>query len=128
MIVMCTICSREKRHNTGLLPARIRYKGVHVKRVAEVARRFDIPFFVLSGALGLISGEELISDYDHRLVDCEIFALAIHVVEQIRSADISKIVFFQKDNSGWKPYCTTIRLATSAANIPLQMEELPPWM
>lgn len=124
MIVVCTACSRKKRHDTGFLPARKRYLGLHIQTIDEAAERHKIPFVILSGKFGLLSSRTMIPDYDHLLSMREVCALATKVALQIRKAGISEVVFFKKSKSEWESYITVIRLATSAANIRLTMHEL----
>jgi hypothetical protein len=124
MIVVCTACSREKRHDPGFLPAKERYLGLHIQVIAEAAERHEVPLFILSGAFGLLPAHAMIPDYEHLLGAGEVYSLAVKVVGQIRDAGISEVVFFKKSKPMWEPYTTVIRLATSAANIRLEMHEL----
>ena len=50
--VVCSICSREKKQDVGLIPARQRYLGTHISLVEGKAARRNLSFFILSGARG----------------------------------------------------------------------------
>ena len=70
-MAICTICSREKLEDRGMLPARERYTGSHITRVEELAISTMSPFFILSGVYGLLTPDEPIPHYDHVLTQVE---------------------------------------------------------
>jgi len=67
MKIAATICSRSKRSDASLLPARDRYTGEHVQRTATIADEFKTPFYILSGKYGLIEANTEIPTYDYYL-------------------------------------------------------------
>ena len=123
-IAICTICSREKSEQEGLMPARRRYLGSHIAKVAEYAAKMELPLFIMSGRYGFISAKEPIQDYDHLLVAQEVTALSFTVYRQLRSLGLKEIHFFTKTKSTWAPYREALEPATQTLGIRLHIHEL----
>jgi hypothetical protein len=114
MEVFCTYCSKPKDESEEEMPAVYRYKSKRIKAVYESSKILALPFYILSGEFGLISGLEPIPFYDHLLIAEEVISLSKKIEKQIVEADINKIVFFI--NSYYKDaniftYISTLYLA-----------------
>lgn len=102
--VVCSICSREKDESNDDLPARLRYRGSHVAKVARYAQQEGLPFFILSGVYGFISEDERIEWYDHLLAADEVPALARKIEAQLRELKLQEVHFYTKRKPNWEPY------------------------
>ena len=123
-VVVCSICSRAKRYNQELLPARQRYTGSHISKVEEVARQKEQPFFILSGRYGFVSADEAIPYYDHLLTREEVNALAMKVRFQLKTHGVTECHFYTKRKSNWEPYLDVLIHAARALNVRLRVHEL----
>ena len=121
MKVIATICSRRKDTDPQLLPARKRYLGEHIEKVSTIAYNSCIPFYILSGKLGLISAELAISDYDYYLEMTEVDSLSEKIKAQLAEADISEIDFYVEEKESWTPYIKAMRKGASLATISLNI-------
>ncbi len=66
-IAICTLCSRDKNEEVGLLPARERYVSERIRNVERIANELGVPFYIVSGKFGLLQADELIPYYDHEI-------------------------------------------------------------
>ena len=123
-VAICCICSRAKNENVALMPARQRYCGSHIAKVAEYAAQRELPFFILSGTYGLIPGEVLIPYYDHLLVAQEVTALMLKVHSQLRRLGLREIHFYSKVKPSWMPYQVALVLASESLGVHLHIHEL----
>jgi hypothetical protein len=122
--IICSICSKAKDERVELMPARLRYTGTHVAKVLHHAKSSHLPFYILSGVYGFISGDEPIPHYDHLLVSEEVPALIERIVGQLTLLEAGEIVFCTKDKPNWKPYLDAIKQAASRLNISLSVYQL----
>ena len=122
--VICSICSRAKKDDAGLLPAKDRYVGSHISKVRGFAKREGLPFFILSGVYGFISGDELIPYYDHLLVAHEVEALVPSLLKQLRKHEVEVLHFYTKTKPNWVPYRKALEEATKSLGIGLTVHEL----
>jgi len=113
MKVICTVCSNKKNKNKKLLPAYLRYISPRIKKIRNIAKKENLPFFILSGKFGLISDTESIQWYDHLLKKDEVQALTKKVIIQMRDLGITELLFYKKqiENKGWEPYYELIQEA-----------------
>jgi hypothetical protein len=122
--IICTICSREKEHTDDPLPARLRYKGSHIQRVDREAKMAPLPFFILSGRFGLISGDEVVPDYEHVLYQEDVSIAGARIAEQIRFHGIKTIFLFAKMKPSWVPYVNALGRAAKMAKADLNIRLL----
>jgi hypothetical protein len=120
--VVCTIGSRKKRDDQEPLPARDRYIGAHIKTVAEIAKRRELPLFFVSGMFGFISEKEQISNYDYLLEPAGIAALAEKMRPQLMRYGIEEVYFYTKLTPAWKPYLAAVQQATVGLGVTLHVE------
>lgn len=109
--IVCTICSKEKDKNPGLLPPHERYTAPHIAAVRRIAERQGHSFFVLSGALGLLGPTAHVPHYDYQLQLNDIETMALYVARQIFQTDITRIDFYFEKKSSWEPYVRLMRRA-----------------
>ena len=122
--VVCSICSREKKQDVGLIPARQRYLGTHISLVEGKAARRNLSFFILSGARGLIPGDECIPYYDYLLEADKAPELAELIQLQLSAYNISKVYFYTKLKPNWEPYLEALRIGADASGVELSTNEL----
>lgn len=123
MRIVCTVCSRVKRTDEGLLPAYERYLGDHIKPVQEIAEKERVLFFILSGKYGLIPAEQKIPDYDYYLEEEKIHDLASLISDQIKERGITEIDYYGENKESRKPYNEAIREATDIAGATFRFHE-----
>jgi hypothetical protein len=121
---VCTICSKEKRKDKGLLPARQRYTGSHISKVVEIAKKLSLPVFILSGKYGFIQAETKISYYDHQVSEDDVETLSFKVGSQIQNNGVEELNFYAKIKPTWLPYRNVLSRATKGLGIRLQIIEL----
>lgn len=123
MKVVATICSRKKRDDKDLLPVRERYLGDHVISARLEAEKAGLPLYILSGKFGLVSGDDLIPDYDYYLVQ-ESGELVNMVKMQMEEAGITEIDFYYEDSEKWAPYTATLTKAAGLAGVSVHARSL----
>lgn len=123
MKIISTICSKRKREELGLLPAEERYTGEHLVETREIAKKENLPFYILSGKYGLISNGKMIPYYDYYLEDKAVGALIKKVVNQMLKEKISEIDFYIENKDSWKPYIKVIKSASEQAQIKLNLKK-----
>lgn len=126
MQAFCTICSKDKDHTTGLLPAYQRYVSGRIRHAVSQSQSRGLPLFFLSGEFGLIPGREQIPDYDHLLDETEVAGLVKKVAGQLKAQKISKLFFLAKirETPGWEPYYRLIERACRQAGVELRVENI----
>lgn len=124
MKIICTICSKSKLPDVGLLPAKDRYIGLHIKETIEFSEKENLPLYILSGKYGLISGDENISNYDYYLKEEDIPALAVQLQKQFLALNITEINFCIKQKPDWAPYIRVLTESTRYAGIPIHLQVL----
>lgn len=121
-----TICSKKKDNSPLLLPAHLRYLAPHVEQTYEKAKELNIPFYILSGKYGLVSGDENIPYYDYYLEVDKVDELSDIVGEQIKKLGITDINFYFEEKETWKPYIVALEKATDKTECVLNKELLFP--
>ena len=111
--LVCTICSREKRTDEELLPAKNRYISERIDRVGKFATENGLPLVILSGEYGLLCPDDKIPYYDHLLKDEEVESLAEVVKQQIADLGATELIFYAKPREkNWEPYYLVLEIAT----------------
>lgn len=127
MRAACTYCSALKDRSPGYLPAIDRYQSARVQKVATIAARDGLPFFILSGRLGFINSNELIPYYDHLLESEDVPKLVGVVAEQIRKWKIRELLFYTtpiERERQLQPYADLLQEACSKTGTRLSLELL----
>lgn len=120
--VYCTICSKDKRTDEGLLPAKERYISDRIKKVGALSENDKVPFFILSGEFGLLKSDKQIPYYDHLLISEEVATLTERATKQLSELKIDEVVFFAKPKKkNWIPYYDVLECATNALGIRLNV-------
>lgn len=119
--VYCTICSKDKRTDRGLLPAKERYISERIEEVEKRANESGLLFVILSGKYGLLRPDDKIPYYDHLLKSEEVESLSEIVKQQITDLDATEIVFYMKPKENWGPYFTVLEYATRTLGIKLSI-------
>lgn len=117
--IVCSICSRQKSQEAGVLPARQRYLGTHVAAVGLEAQKQGLPFFILSGRFGLVPADEPIPDYDYLLAREAVPELAHRISGQLVRHGVQGIHFYTKDKPNWSPYLEALQKATGRSGVSL---------
>jgi hypothetical protein len=124
MTIAATICSRKKRADEGLIPAQDRYEGAHIQSTADRAAAAGVPFYILSGKLGLIEGRTAIPLYDYLLTEDAVPALVERITAQLHEADITAIDFYTEHNPNWLPYESALNQAAAAAGCTISVHQI----
>lgn len=114
---VCTICSRSKREDAGLLPARERYTAPHISAAGEIAKKAGLPFFILSGKYGLLGAEEEIPNYDYYLEPSAVGPLAATIGEQLKKHGITELDFYMEQKPTWAPYYEALTQGAKLAGV-----------
>jgi hypothetical protein len=122
--IVCSICSRQKKEDAGMMPARERYLGTHISKVEGIALRRNLSFFVLSGKLGLLPGDECIPYYNYLLEADKVPELAELIKLQLSAYNIGKIYFHTKLKPTWQPYLSALQLAADDLRVEVAVAEL----
>ena len=128
MKAIVTYCSAQKNTSRGLLPAIDRYCSERIVRVAKLAEEKELAFFILSGKYGFVAQDELISYYDHLLVESEVDAHSIIVSEQLKLHGIREIEFHMnhlKDEAALLAYLDCMKKASEQCGVTLSVLEAP---
>jgi hypothetical protein len=121
----CTICSKDKKTDKLLLPAKERYISERIDLVNELSKKDNVAFVILSGEFGLLKPNENIPFYDHLLIPEEVATLTKKVTRQLSELSVDEIVFFakpKKDN--WVPYYQVLENATNKLKIKLAVKDV----
>lgn len=126
MKAIVTYCSAEKNNSSKLLPAIDRYVSDRISFVAKRARDKKQSFFILSGKYGLVAKDELISYYDHLLVESEVDAHSKIVSQQLKIHGIQAIEFHMnhlKDEVALVAYLNCMIKACEQSGVSLTIVE-----
>jgi hypothetical protein len=106
MEYFCTICSKEKRDDPGLLPAIERYLNKRIEYVHNESLNANKAMVIFSGRYGLLSPFELIPWYDQKLTIETFQEIVPTLSNQIQQMRITHIVFYckPKTDNDWYPY------------------------
>jgi hypothetical protein len=118
-VMVVSVCSREKRKDTGFMPVRKRYLGSHIAKVEKLAHEQQALFYILSGKYGLLRGDDLVGDYDYPLIDPHVEILALMVQNQLGPPKPNRVDFYTKKKPSWEPYLTVMRIAAEKAQVEL---------
>lgn len=125
MKAICTICSKEKVHSEGKMPARQRYNAPHIRKTEEVAAAQRVRFFILSGLFGLLEADEPIPHYDYPLNVKDVPRLAKRVASQFDQHYITELALYTEGpKESWKHYEKVLELAAAEARVKLIKEVL----
>jgi hypothetical protein len=126
MKAIVTYCSAQKNTSRGLLPAIDRYCSERIARVAKLAEEKELAFFILSGKYGFVAQDELISYYDHLLVESEVDAHSKIVSAQLKFHGIREIEFHMnhlKDEAALLAYLDCMKKACEQCGVKLNVIE-----
>ena len=104
MKIIMTICSAEKDMDMAHMPAKQRYLNNRIKIVDQIGKKKSLPFYILSGKLGVIKADELIPWYDKQLKMDDIPTILPIIIKQLKKEDIKEIIFYGNKN-GCKNSC-----------------------
>ena len=127
MRVYCTTCCKEKRRDTQPLIARERYMAVRINDTFEKAKADDVPFFILSGKIGIIRDDAKIPFYDVILEQEGVEEMLKKVVFQLKHYKITEIKMFGflvEKNPTWGPYYDLIERACEEVGVKYEFEKL----
>jgi hypothetical protein len=119
MEILCTLCSKRKRRDPGLMPARRRYLSRRIRLVLQLAERAGHPAGILSGQYGLLSPNDRIPWYDRVLTQDDVEDLVPRLSQQLRSRRATSVRFYALPRSapGWGPYHDAMERACHAVGI-----------
>jgi len=123
MLAFCTYCSAKKYYSEIAIPAIKLYDSDRIAKVFESAKEADTTFVILSGKYGLVEPSEGISYYDHLLLSSETENHSDLIASQIKSKNITGIVFFMKSvekDKNLQAYLDCISKACTKSSIPLK--------
>lgn len=123
MKVIATICSLKKSSDPGKLSAKDRYLGDHIKFARAVTVQTGTPLYILLGKFGLVSGDDVIPDYDYLLKKSS-DRLVKMVAAQAQAAKITEIDFYSKDKDSWAPYTEVLHRACKFGSITLKIHAI----
>ena len=126
MIVYCTYCSAEKNNSKLLLPTIERYKSIRINTVFNLAKTEGLQFIILSGKYGILEAEQEIGYYDHLLMESEVKKHANLIAKQLKSKNITKIVFYMNSiarDKNLKSYLDCITIASAKSGAILEIKE-----
>ena len=124
MLAYCTYCSAEKYYSKKAIPAFELYKSDRISKVIKSANAADAKFIILSGKYGIIGPNEELHYYDHLLLSSEIEVHSDLIASQIKSKNITEIVFFMKSvekDRNLQPYLDCISKACAKSAISLKI-------
>jgi hypothetical protein len=125
--VYCTICCKEKRKDAQPLKARERYMAIRIEDTYEKAQAEELPFFILSGKIGLIRDDAKIPFYDVILEEEGVEDLLKKVKIQLahyKITDLKMFGFLVEKNPTWKPYYDVIERACKELDVKYEFEKL----
>lgn len=122
MEYLCTTCSKEKRADSGLLPAVDRYTHERIALVQQIGDQQSLPLLFLSGKFGLIRADAPIPWYDQALLTSAVDSLVPVVKNQLVMLKATSILFYaeSKTQPGWLPYYNLIEKSCGRLNVDLK--------
>ncbi len=124
MKIICTACSKHKRDDEGLMPAKLRYLAPHILLGEQQAKEMGIPFFILSGKYGVISADEEIPNYDYYLTADKADEVADTIAAQLREHKVTEIIFYAEGKDSWAPYRAALQKGADMAGAKVDMHTL----
>jgi hypothetical protein len=125
-VIVCSICSKVKSSEEGLVPARKRYQGSHIAKVEAMALEQGAPFFILSGKFGLLAGDDGVRNYDYLLADDGVQELTDKIQAKLYEHKIGVVYFYTKLKPQWELYGKALSTACQAAEVELRICRLDP--
>jgi hypothetical protein len=125
-VIVCSICSKVKSSEEGLVPARKRYQGSHIAKVEAMALEQGAPFFILSGKFGLLAAEDDVGNYDYLLIEEDVQELADKIQAKLYEHKIGVVHFYTKLKPQWEPYGKALSIACRTAKVGLTTHRLDP--
>lgn len=125
--LFCTYCCKEKRDDTGQLPAIDRYLSERIRYVYQLALESEAEFRILSGKYGLLRGSDEIPYYDHLLRVGEVEAMTTIVSSQLKNAGVKRLRCFSAPlalEPQVKPYIEVLTSACGAERIEFEITHL----
>lgn len=125
MEIYCTTCCKAKSKDLKPLKAIDRYISERIKSISKKSKIDEVPFFILSGKIGLIKEDAKIMYYDLPLENDRVEEMVKKVVVQLKHYKITKIHFFGvkvDKNPGWKPYYDLIEQACKKTGVEYKLE------
>ena len=122
--ILVTICSKEKRLDSGPLPAAQRYLSGRISAVVARGQELGKKVFILSGKFGLLGPNEEIDWYDRALTAEDEPAITELVTRRLAAENANRVIFCAKpiDAPGWRPYYNVIAAACANLGITLEVE------
>jgi hypothetical protein len=119
MEFVCTICCKEKRTDTSLLPAIDRYLSTRIAFAYDESRRLGRPMLILSGKYGLLRPEDPIPWYDQKLVMEAVPEIVPVIASRLTKLGVSHIIFYcrTKTDLDWRPYHAALEQACQMQNV-----------
>lgn len=123
--ILCVVGGVTKRRDKKLLPARVRYKGVHIQRAKEAAfARGNLPWFVLSSKFGIVAEGQGVVDYRHSLIERDLDILVNLLYTQLGQMRAREVYFYTFAGDEWRLYLRAMTLATQKLGARLITTEL----
>ena len=126
MKAIVTYCSAKKKNASKLLTAFERYVSDRIAIVSKLASDKKQPFFILSGKYGFVAQDELISYYDHLLVESEVDVHSKIVSKQLKLLGIREIEFHMnhlKNEAALTAYLNCVKKACEQSGVSLIIVE-----
>jgi len=116
--IVVTACAVNKSDEPK--PARELYKSTRIKKIDEICRRYNVPFYILSGKYGLICGNEIIEPYEQKMDFKRAMELIPDITNKLLSLKdhgLEEVVFYAAGSN--KAYHVAIEQACQQAQIQL---------
>jgi len=115
-LIVVTACAANKSNEPK--PARELYKSTRIKKVDEICRRYNVPFYILSGKYGLICGDEIIEPYEQKMDFTRAVGLISDITNKLlflKEHGLEEVVFYAAGSN--KAYHMAIERACQQAQI-----------
>lgn len=126
MKAIVTYCSAKKNKSKERLPAIKMYASERIAFVEQHALEKGESLFILSGKYGLVSSGELLSYYDHLLLESGVDAHSKIVSKQLKLHGIREIEFHMnhlKDEAALTAYLDCMKKACVQCGVSLTIVE-----
>jgi hypothetical protein len=126
MEFLCTICCKDKRTDSGLLPAMDRYLSERIAFVYQESLRLRKPMLILSGKYGLLRPEDPIPWYDQKLVMEAVPKIIPIITAQLKEKGVIQITFYchPKTDKNWYPYHAVLEQACQKQDVEISYQFL----
>ena len=92
-----TYCSKKKDTKEGSIPAIERYDSDRIRWVFNLSDKDKVDFAILSGVLGLVTPNEKIPYYDHKMNEDDVERIAKLIKLFLNEEKYEKIVYFTEN-------------------------------